>query len=150
MNEQEMRDEEAPWPKTIEDLTDYINKVVDQPQDYGTCVYAMSLAATAAFHYAASKVGASGFQGECADMDVLRRTRGFEHAFLIRDLGNLLYPQYRDNFDTLAFDSLLAQNASWLKKEAQKMLAESTEFAAPAVIAHWQMILTLPDEEKDT
>ena len=75
MTEQEMRDTEVPRANTIGELSDYIESLVQQEHDYGTCVYAMSMAATAAFNYVARRLGVTGFQASCADMDVLRRTR---------------------------------------------------------------------------
>lgn len=92
-DEKHLRESKAPWPKTETELTDYIKTLVDRPHDYGTCVYAMSLAATATFNYVASKLGCSGFQAGCADMDIIRRTRDIEN-FSITVWDNLLYPQY--------------------------------------------------------
>lgn len=94
MTEQEMREAEVPWLETPEELSSYIAALVEQEHDYGTSAYAMSLAAVAAFQYVAKKLGTTGFQASCADMDVLRRTRGYENGFMILDANNLLYPQY--------------------------------------------------------
>ena len=77
-DEKEMRDAKVPWPKTEEQLQQYVNSLVERPHDYGTCVYAMSMAATAAFNYVAGQLGVTGFQSSCADMDVIRRTRGYK------------------------------------------------------------------------
>ena len=57
MTEQEMRDTEVPRANTIGELSDYIESLVQQEHDYGTCVYAMSMAATAAFNYVARRLG---------------------------------------------------------------------------------------------
>ena len=51
-DEKKMREEKAPRPKSIKELTDYIEGLSDEKKhDYGTCVYAVSLAATATFNY---------------------------------------------------------------------------------------------------
>ncbi len=89
--EQQLRDEKNPWPKTKEELHKYIDALMDQQHDYGTCVYAMSLAATAAFNYVAGALGSSGFQSSCADMDIIRRTRGIDGPFMFLDFNDELY-----------------------------------------------------------
>src|SRR5690349_10418560 len=45
--EKEMRDAADPWPYTEKQLKEYIASLVDRQHDYGTCCYAMSLAAVA-------------------------------------------------------------------------------------------------------
>lgn len=40
--EEQMRDSEAPWPKSVEELEEYVRSLVERPHDYGTCVYAMN------------------------------------------------------------------------------------------------------------
>ena len=89
-----MRAEKAPWPKTLEELNEYITSLTDRQHDYGTCVYAMSLAAVAAFQHVASKLGVTGFQASCADLDILRRTRSMEGPFIILKAEDMCYPQY--------------------------------------------------------
>jgi hypothetical protein len=92
--EEEMRENKVPRLKTADDLLSYINSLVDRPHDYGTCVYAMSMAAVAALNYVAGKLGVTGFQASCADLDILRRTRALEMGFRILDYEKLLYPQH--------------------------------------------------------
>ncbi len=145
MTEQEMRESKVPWPKEIEELTDYINGLVKQPHDYGTCVYAMSMSAVAAFYYVSHKLGVTGFQASCADMDILRRTRNIQR-FQILNLEDLLYPQYSEKFK--CYEDYLKENAEWLSKEAKKKLAESPE-AHPNVIAHWKVLSRLVPEETE-
>ena len=141
MTEQEMRDANVPTPKSDDELSAYIKGLVDQQHDYGTCCYAMSMAAVAAFNYVASKLGVTGFQASCADMDILRRTRRMER-FQILDLSNLLFPQYRDRFKSC--DEMIADNVEWLSEEAKKNLATS-DHAHPDVVAYWKML----SERKD-
>ena len=62
MCEQDMRAAEVPSAGTIGELSDYIESLVQQEHDYGTCVYAMSMAATSAFNYVAHQLGVTGFQ----------------------------------------------------------------------------------------
>jgi hypothetical protein len=144
--EAELRDAKEPWPHTPDELQTIIAALVDRQHDYGTCVYAMSIAATAAFNYVAHKLGVTGFQASCADLDIIRRTRHLEQGFQIIDYANLLYPQYREEFADLSFDSLLRKNATELKKHARVLLDEGNK-AHSSVREHWEMILTLPDSD---
>lgn len=139
MTEQEMRDSEVPWPKTPEELSAYIASLVEQDHDYGTCVYAMSMAATAAFQYVAGKLGVTGFQASCADLDVLRRTRGLKNGFRIIDYDKILYPQYNSAEHFPTRDDLLAdpELRARLAERAGELLAESPT-AHPEVLAHWK------------
>ena len=145
MSEQEMRAAEVPSAETIGELSDYIEQLVQQEHDYGTCVYAMSMAATAAFNYVAHKLGVTGFQASCADMDVLRRTRGIKGPFMIVDGDKLLYPQY-----SIERDVRVAMNEwlPWAAGEASKLLAQANEHTSPKVIQHWKMLAATVPQEK--
>src|SRR5512141_507260 len=119
--EKEMRESKVPSIPTLEDLTEYIDSLVERPHEYGTCVYAMSMAATAAFHYVAGKLGVTGFQASCAALDVIRRTRGWEGPFLLLNAEDALYPQY-DLHKRLA--ESMHDWREWLAEEARNKLAE--------------------------
>ena len=144
--EKEMREADVPRITSAEQLADYVGALVDRPHDYGTCVYAMSMAAVAAFNYVAHELGVTGFQASCADLDILRRTRDLEWG-RVQDFTNLLYPQYEDRFTGL--DALLCEHREELAKRAAKLLADSPG-AAPGVVAHWHALVaagTLIDKE---
>lgn len=134
--ESEMRNSKVPWPKTEKQLTEYIGSLVNRSHDYGTAVYAISMAATAAFHYASGQQGCTGFQASCADLDVLRRTRGIEGPFLFIKAEDALYPQY--DLPGKLTESM-EKWKPWLKEEAAKKLANSTG-AHPNVINHWKSL----------
>ena len=139
LTEQEMREAKVPWPKTQDELMEYIQSLVEREHDYGTCVYAMSMAAVAAYYYVAHKLGVTGFQASCADLDILRRTRDMKHGFRIIDYEKLLYPQYLtpDHFPSV--DQLLKDNIDWLSEEAKRLLDESPN-AHPDVKGHWKRL----------
>ncbi len=141
--ELEMQAEEAPCPKTVEELNEYIQSCLDaikwpkkengelehateeSGSAYGKCVYAMSLASVATFHYVAGQVGASGFQASCADLDILRRTRSLKGPFSIVDYTQMLYPQY----DVLAKVKEIAESQEtkdYLKEKALEQLKDSS------------------------
>jgi hypothetical protein len=142
--EQEMREAKVPWPKTRQELIEYIDSLVNRPHDYGTCVYAMSMAAVAAYNYVASKEGATGFQASCADMDIIRRNRAINGNFILLKLEDALYPQY--NLPARLAEFLTSEDSKkWLAEEAQKNLdkarGESPIGAHPEVIAHWEKLV---------
>ena len=151
MSEAEMANSDAPSPKNIEELAEYIDSLVNQPQSYGTCVYAMSLASVATFNYVADKLGVTGFQASCADMDFLKRIRRLEHGFRITDYKNLLFPQYY--YDPEAFPTarqLLEKNLERLQEDARGFLEEEGErMVHPDVLKHWEWIVSLPLPSSD-
>jgi len=134
--EQEMRNAKVPWPITKEQLMEYIESLVNRQHDYGTCVYAMSMAATAAFYYISNQLGASGFQASCADLDIVRRTRNIDGPFMIVKGEDALYPQY-DLYRNLS--ESLEKWKPWLKEKSCQKISENPD-AHPEVIAHWKKL----------
>ncbi len=134
--EKEMKEAIAPTFGTIEELQQYINGLVTRDHDYGTCVYAMSLAAVASFNFVASKLGVTGFQASCADLDILRRTRHLDCPFVIISADNELYPQY-DNVAKL--QECRESWSEWVSNKAKVYLEDKTG-AATSVIAHWEKL----------
>jgi hypothetical protein len=142
-DETKLREMDVPWPKEEAELTAIVNALTERQHDYGTCVYAMSMSALAAFYYVSHKLGVTGFQAGCADMDFIKRTRGMEGGFRILNYGDLLYPQYcnRDHFpdhvDLLANPDI----RKGLREKARERLAEKTH-AHPNVKAHWERLVS--------
>lgn len=137
MSEEAMRDATVPTPKTRRELDAYIHGLVDRQHDYGTCVYAMSMAAVAAYNYVAHQLGVTGFQASCADLDILKRTRGMKYGFRLVDYENLLYPQYADKIH--GYWDLVAEQRDHLRVEAKRLLAEGGQ-VAPEVRRHWEFL----------
>jgi hypothetical protein len=136
--EAEMRAAKEQWPKTIEELTEYVESLVNREHDYGTCVYAMSLAATATFNYVAGKLGVTGFQASCADLDILRRTRSMKGPFIILKAEDMVYPQY-DLQGKLR--EAMGEWQKWVAEQAKKQLAEHTDGNVhPEVLEHWKKL----------
>ena len=140
--EAQMRESEVPWPKTEKQLNEYIESLVKRNHEYGTCVYSVSMAAVAAFNYVAGQLGITGFQSSCADMDVIRRTRGIKGPFMIIKGEDALYPQY----DLPArLEKAMEEWKPWLKEEATKKLAGGGN-AHPNVIGHWEELSAMEVE----
>ncbi len=135
--EQEMREAKVPTPESQHELMIYIDALMSRPHDYGTCVYAMSMAATAAFNYVASGLGVTGFQASCADMDILRRTRSLKAPLMLIKGEDYLFPQTDPLPKVLEFRKEISE---WLATEAKNNLETKREHAHPNVVAHWQML----------
>lgn len=139
MNEQDLREYKELWPKSIGELSRHIQELIERPHDYGTCVYAMSLASCAAFNYVAHKLEVTGFQASCADIDFISRTRSMKNGFKILDFENLLYPQYLNEEHFPGYAMLIEKHKESLKASAEKLLEESPN-SHPEVIAHWKKL----------
>lgn len=137
--ETEMREADVPWPLTEKQLVEYINSLINRNHDYGTCVYAMSMAAVAAFYYVSHKLGVTGFQASCADLDILRRTRSMKGPFIILKGEDALYPQCDP---AEKFAEAMESWKPWLKEQAQKKIEENG-VAHSAVVAHWHKLASL-------
>jgi hypothetical protein len=131
--EAEMREAKNVWPYTIEQLIEYITSLVDRQHDYGTCVYALSLAAVATFNYVSHQLGVTGFQASCADLDFLRRTRHIKGPFIVLRGEDALFPQYNLSEK---LEKVLADWQPWLAEQAREKLLE-TSGVHPDVKAHW-------------
>ena len=138
-----------PWPDTEEELITYIREMLKWPngaedmgEGYGRCVYAMSNAAVAAFNFVAGKLGVTGFQASCAELQFLKETRKLEHGFMIVDANRLLYPQYDPYKEVTEF---LDKTRPRLREAAQKLLTESNRGVHPDVRQRWEEIAALPE-----
>lgn len=153
MTEQQLRDSSDPWPRTEDELLAQVRALVDRPHDYGTCCYAMSLAAVAAFNYVANRLGTTGFQAGAAQLDFIRRSRSHKFGTVIQDLGDILFPQYCDEQRFPHWDELLDREpnlAARIVAEARRKLSSDAEHAHPAVIAHWLYITKRWGEKSET
>ena len=142
LTEKNMRRRKGAWPKTEDDLIKYIRRLLNGKHDYGTCVYAVSLATLATFRYMASKLGITGFQASCADMDFIRRVRHYKDGFRIVDYNKLLFPQYINDEHFPSHMQLLMENLPHLQRKAKKLLKESPE-AHPNVRSRWAFVAKL-------
>jgi hypothetical protein len=138
--EADMQKEKPPWCKTVEELAAYIESQVNGKHDYGTCVYAMSLAAEAAFCYVAGQLSVTGMQASCADLDLFRRTRGLKGPFMVVLAEQLLYPQYDQDEE---IREARKSWKPWLRERALEKIRQNDadEFKAhPQVLAHWKKL----------
>lgn len=150
--EAEMRDHEVPTLKSVDDLVTYINSLLEREHEYGTAVYAMSLAATAAYNFVASKLGVTGAMAGLAALDTLRRIKHIDGPFMVVKGQDMLYPQC---WPEQKFYKVLDEWMPWASAEAGKLLEEhaKTGFAHvhPNVLQHWKTLFAAgrgltPDE----
>ena len=138
--EKEMRESDVPWFDTWEKLTVYVDRLINREHDYGTCVYAVSMASVAMFRYVAGNMGITGFQASCADMDIVKRIRHIDIGFRLFDYDDLMYPMSKDKVPT--WEQMIESNKEVLAKKAKEKLAEFKD-AHPAVKAHWEYLAGL-------
>lgn len=111
---------------------------------YELSANAMWLAGEAAFNYAASQVGASGFQGSWAALQLYAKLMQIEGGFIVLKAEDMLYPQY--NLVERLHDWTDSDDMTrWLGDEAEKRLALS-ENAAERVIEHWKTLVAARDQ----
>jgi hypothetical protein len=136
MTEAELRECAVPWLRSKQEFDSLIEALANRQHDYGTCVYAMSIAAMAAYNFMGHELGTTGFQAGCANLDFLRRIRNIKGPFAIFDAHDMLYPQYeiRDKFEKNMNEWL-----PWAKAEAAKLLAANNQ-VHPDVKAHWEYL----------
>lgn len=138
--EEELRKAPEPKPQSIEELSEFMRVLVSREHDYGTCVYAMSLCAVAAFNLVAHELGVTGFQASCADMDVLRYTRNFKWGRIV-NYDDLLYPQYLNIEHFPSHDYLLDKEREELARRAKMLLTEHNSGPISiGVEAHWHWL----------
>lgn len=144
MDERELREYGVPWPHDIEELTKIIEAMAEREHEYGTCVYAMSISAVAAFNYISHKLGVTGFQASCADKDILARTRNLQWGRLL-NYEDLLYPQKCNKEHFPNAETLFEENSEELAKRAKKLIKEvidNDRDVHPDVLDHWLMLIT--------
>ena len=132
--EEELREMKVGRIESLSELSDYIYRLTSRQHDYGTCVYAMSMAAEAAFNYVAGVLGVTGFQASCADLDFIRRTRSMDCPFALVKGEDMLYPQYNILRNV---SKMLGEWSDWAGKEAAKKIKKCNG-PHPDVLRHWQ------------
>ncbi len=148
--------DKPPWPKSEDELLAYLREMVAWPEGsgepgegYGRCVYAAAYAALATFYFMASRLGMTGFQASCADMEFLAQSRGMKHGFMVLDAENLLYPQY----------DMPARVAKWIAETRPQLAPVAREKLReveadriephPDVLARWREVSALETPDAD-
>lgn len=124
---------------TADRLPEFIRKLTEDYQhDYGTICHAVAAAAVAgAWSVERSPCGGiTGFQAGAIMWEFMRHWNHVKGPARLLDYNDLLYPQYENKFRTIS-------DETWqhIKDQARKNLDENGE-AHPAVVAHWQSIMS--------
>ena len=99
---------------------------------------AMRKAAVAAFNWAASVVGPTGFQASWAALRAYAEMMHIDCPFMVIRIEDALYPRYNLPGRLAEF---IEENRGWLAEQAKAKLAENREFSAhPRVVEHWRKL----------
>lgn len=134
------------WPKTEEELLELISTFTkytssDPGDGYQQSADAMWKAAVAAFNFASSEVGATGYQASWAALKFYQEAMNVKGPFIILKVEDALFPQY-DLVGKL--EKFLEEQRDYLREKARESLAESAEndhkYVHPNVLAHWEKL----------
>ena len=139
--EEQLRTYKVPSIHSEEDLLNTIRTLVNRDADYGTSVYSTSIAATATFNYLAHCKKITVFQASCADLDILRRIRGYDTGFMVIDYDKLLYPQYEDRIH--GYWQYVKENLTALAQVARRLLSENHGATSSLIVDHWKKIIAM-------
>lgn len=135
---------EKKWPKSREELIAYIDEKLAQDHDYDTAVHAMAEITLAAFNFASTELGATGFQASGAGLEFLAASRNMDGPFALIKAEEMLYPQYDIRAQV---ESYLEKWTPWAAQEAKKKLEiEDDSMVAPRVKRRWQDLAELAED----
>lgn len=129
-----------------EQLLEFINTEISKQHDYETAADAVSNITVAAFNYAASTIGITGFQANWAGLTAIREILSIEGPFAIVEGEKFLFPQYD------LHKQLDDWHESWkhsLSEMAKEKLKESDDMVHPNVKRRWEYYANLQSEEKE-
>lgn len=133
-------------PKSEEEFIELVQSELNGDHDYNTSAEAVSNITVAAFNYAASTIGITGFQAGWAGLNALRQIKNIEGPFAVIDGTKFLFPQYD------LHKQLDEWHEEWkpaLSELAKKKLNEKDNIAHPKVKERWEYYahLDAPAEE---
>lgn len=143
-------DKYGAWPKTIDELVDYIKSQDEREDgskhDYNSIAEALTNVTVATFNYFASHHGMTGFQASWAGLQFLKVTRNLEGPFGIIDGSKMLYPQYNLKKQ---LDEWMEEWKPQIGKMDKEQLEERSGLISPGVLARWKELAKYaPVEEK--
>jgi hypothetical protein len=122
---------------TLDNLPAFLRELTqDYEHDYGTICHAVAIGAVAAAKAVnrSEQGGITGFQAGAVFWEFYKRWLHEEGPARLVKYGNMLYPQYRDDFaKTISKDTW-----AWLQDEAKKNLKDGK--AAANILFHWESI----------
>lgn len=134
----------TPEPKTVAELTAFIQDTLAADHDYETSAQALHDITVAAFNVAARALGSSGFQASWAALRFLGTVNSIDGPYAVVKAEDMVYPQYPTLADRAA--QLEREWTPWAADQAREKLAELQQREAdglpthPKVIAHWEQL----------
>lgn len=126
---------ENKWFKTEDEFLEYVRAQLAGSDDYSSCADSVANIAIAAFNYAASKQGITGFQSGWASLQFLKEVKGIKGPFGIVDGEKFLYPQYDPIGQVIEWEK---EWKPWLRQMAKDKLNESSSYIHPNVKKRWE------------
>lgn len=126
---------------TLKELPDFLDELSKLPANYNTAVYTVAAAGVAASWAMNDVVGLSGFQAGCVMWEYMEFWIGVKAPARLVRYENMLYPQYKNEFDK----TFSAETWTWLKQEAKKGVDEwmkGNDSVSPRVLNHWLRIVS--------
>jgi len=135
--EKEMRNVKVPWPDDKDELLNFIDNTLERGMTgYGSAATASGLIAIAAFRFASSKMGLTGFQASHGAIEFIKRFYNLDYGFKVLDYEKLLFPQNwnREKFPDAY--NILKENREALAEAAQEELDKKSEHMSEGVEKH--------------
>lgn len=142
LSENDLKDIQVYCPNSIDELVDCLLRLLSYGDAYNSSIYATSLAAQLTFDFFCVRFGFNGSSEARADLDFLRRTRGYKDGFRILNYSNLFYPQYFNEIFFPTKETLLKERKEYYSQRAKTLLSENLD-VTPEVKRHWKMIARL-------
>ena len=130
------------WPEDLEDLTQYITDMIEASNvSYASVVYGIAKVALAAKNYAATQMGASGYQASASDLVTFAKSRNLEAPFGIVNANDMLYPQY-NILETV--QGWIDGWREWAAEAALEKIKDRELTPADEVLQHWINLASFP------
>lgn len=133
----------------MNELNTYITSRLQGPSTYESVPEALADIALAAFNFACSELGVTGYQASIAELVFLAKSRRIKGPFALVKAEDDLYPQNSvlDQVERLRDDW-----SDWIKGEAAKLVYQHAtrpnDMTHPAVKQHW-IDLANADQEQN-
>lgn len=137
------KEEIESWFKKTDESTDnFIKRISKLEHSYDSIVHAVAASAVKAAWQMndTPQGGITGFQAGAVMWEFIRRWMHFEGPLKLITYRNMLYPQYKNEFNK----TISKETWKYLQTEAQNNLNKVTKGklnASPNVIAHWESIV---------
>ena len=124
---------DIPWPKTMEELSEYIQSMLTNSDNNFEC---MANAATATLRYIGFKRNSTWPEANAAARLVYQKTENLKCPFDIIEAKLLLHPDQLNNF----IERFKNKYSKWASQEAKNQLETKDENLHPDIVEHLKLI----------